>query len=272
VVEFIHREQGVMATFAGETRSELKIVNPSPHYAKVRLVEPNTLGYILIGATVQRTRVPFVLPNSRRAELIGQLKEIVRRLKMIDGVVDATVFRAIVVPPTASFFSFVKERGSSIRLANFDVIILIQAISPAKGREIQSHPEYVALLDAVHQKAENVNALLAHNVKRIGDVDVSKQGLFLFNHFVAEDRKVMLELWEYLADWYVKETGLQNSVGLEPEAGQDSDYAIVNWARWDDSAPRHLLRSLGKRSFWTYIKANLEANRGASMPVYCRLA
>ncbi|HEV8426992.1 MAG TPA: hypothetical protein VGQ41_03700 [Pyrinomonadaceae bacterium] len=46
---------------------------------------------------------------------------------------------------------------------------------------------------------------------------------------------MMKELWEYLADWYMKETGLTNSVALAPVDSQQNDYAIINCARWDDS-------------------------------------
>jgi hypothetical protein len=112
----------------------------------------------------------------------------------------------------------------------------------------------------------------ARNARRIGDVDTSTQGLFLFNHFVADNSRVMLPLWERLAAWYVAETGLKNSVALVPEAGERFDYQIVNWARWDSSPLPHFWRQLSKRSFWRYVTANLDANHAASMPVYCRLA
>jgi hypothetical protein len=59
-------------------------------------------------------------------------------------------------------------------------------------------------------------SLNARNVWRIADVDTSRGGLFLFNHFVAGDRQVILDLWDYLADWYRVETGLDNSVALGP--------------------------------------------------------
>ena len=34
--------------------------------------------------------------------------------------------------------------------------------------------------------------MVARNVRRIGDVDTTRQGLFLFNHFAAGDPAVML--------------------------------------------------------------------------------
>jgi hypothetical protein len=115
--------------------------------------------------------------------------------------------------------------------------------------------------------------MAARNVRRIGDVDThNRDGLFLFNHFAADDPDVMLELWEYLAGWYVKETGLRTSVALIPADGEASDYTIVNWARWDVALIRHFWHQLSKRSFFRYVTANLDANRAASTPIYCRLA
>ncbi len=112
----------------------------------------------------------------------------------------------------------------------------------------------------------------ARNVRRTGDVETTQEGLFLFNHFVADNRDVMLELWDYLAGWYAAETGLQTSVALMPIAAHPGDFTIVNWARWDVHPLRHFWHQLSKRSFWKYVTINLDVNRAASLPVYFRLA
>ncbi len=53
-----------------------------------------------------------------------------------------------------------------------------------------------------------------------------KTRLFSYiNYFAAEDRDVALELWDYLADWYAVETGLNNSTLLEPI--DKADYVFV---------------------------------------------
>ena len=106
--------------------------------------------------------------------------------------------------------------------------------------------------------------------KRVGDVDKTRQGLFLFNYFVADDAAVALQLWEHLAGWYVVETGLENSTVLEPLG--EADYVFVNHARWDDSLPRLILHQLTKPSFRTYVLANLQANRTVAMPILYQLA
>jgi hypothetical protein len=106
--------------------------------------------------------------------------------------------------------------------------------------------------------------------KCVGDVDKSRQGLFLFNHFVAEDPDVALQLWDYLADWYRIETGLDNSTLLTPIGA--ADYVFVNHARWDYSLPRFMVHQFTKPSFFSYVRANLQANRVGAMPILYRIA
>src|SRR4030095_13247338 len=108
----------------------------------------------------------------------------------------------------------------------------------------------------------------ARNVRRIGDVDTTTDGLFLFNHFVADDRNVMLELWDYLAGWYAAETWLRASVALMPVVGEPGDFTIVNWARWDVRPLRHFWHQLSKRGFWKYVTANLDADQAAPVPLH----
>ena len=251
---------------------ELAIVNADPRYARAKLIEPTRLGYVYVAARVSPGPLAIVLPSAERAKLLTRLKGLAAGLERRDDVAKATVFRAIVMPPAARFSSYLSERGRTLHVADFDIVVLIQTTSPASARHVQATAEYGALLGAIRDAAEFVYAIAAYNEKRIGDVDVTTNGLFLFNHFAADDPGVMLELWDYLAGWYVAETGLDNSVALVPLDGEKSDYAIVNCARWDASPPAHFWRQLSTRSFWSYVRGNLEAHRAASMPIYCRLA
>jgi hypothetical protein len=252
--------------------AELRLVHPDPRYPKAKLIEPTTLGYLYVAAAVQPSgRFPFVLPSARRSRLLARLKEPARQIERLDDVVKATVFRAIVMPPTGRFSSYLKQRGASIHVANFDVVVLIQTTSPLATRKVQATPTFDALLQALRSQAKDVRVITARNARRIADVDTTGKGLFLFNHFAADDAGVMLQLWDYLAGWYAVETGLDNSVAMRPLDG-DPDYAIVNWARWDTSLLRHFWSQLSKKSFRRFVLANLEANHAASMPIYHRLA
>jgi hypothetical protein len=82
---------------------------------------------------------------------------------------------------------------------------------------------------------------------------------------------MMRQLWEYLADWFAKETSsrIQRASPLDPE---QSVYAIIDWARWVTNPARHFWHQLSKCGFWTYVTVNLEKHRAGSMPIYCRLA
>jgi hypothetical protein len=93
-----------------------------------------------------------------------------------------------------------------------------------------------------------VHQIAAGNVRRVGDVDKSRPGLFLFNHFAGDDPGLAVELWDYLAGWYEAETGLDNSTLLGPLEGEESDYLMINHARWDHSLPLFMARQLPKRT------------------------
>jgi hypothetical protein len=262
----------IMSMTVSEPATTPRIVNPDPQYAPAALIEPATLGYIYVAASVRPGPIPLVLPSVERSSVLVRLKELARGIERLDAVKQATVFRAIVMPPTARFSSYLKERGRSLHVADFDVMVLVATASPEAARAVQTTPEFDALVNALQGNAETVRVIAARNVKRIGDVDTTPGGLFLFNHFAADDPDVMLQLWEYLAGWYAVETGLDNSVALAPLDGEKSDYAIVNWARWDENPLLHFWHQLSKKSFRSYVVANLEANRASSMPIYCRRA
>lgn len=251
---------------------EPHIVNADPRYAKAALIEPSPHGFILVAATVRPGPLPITLPSRARSQLLAALKELARQLEQLDAVVQTSVFRATVMPPTARQSAYLRDRGSAIHVPNFDAVVLIETTSPDVIRDVQAAPIYSTLLSAVQNASTSTYVLDVRNVKRVGDVDRTRKGLYLFNYFVAEDTEVGLEVWDYLAGWYTAETGLTNSVVLLPLAGEPSDYAFINHARWDISLPRFLWRQLSTKSFRTYVLANLDENHVGSMPVLYRLA
>src|SRR6266511_1931400 len=109
---------------------------------------------------------------------------------------EGTVYRATLVPPPAGY---AKEKASHV--ARYDVVVLIETSSPEVIEEVRGTEPYKLLLEAVTGAARDVYVMTARCVRRIGDVDKTRQGLFLFNYFVADDPEVALELWDYLADW-----------------------------------------------------------------------
>jgi hypothetical protein len=251
---------------------ELRIVNPDPKYPKVELSEPTTLGYIYVAGAVSPGPFPFVPPNAKRARLLRTLKEVAHRLERTEGVKKVTVFRAIAIPPAARLSSYLRERGATVRPPRFDVLVLVETVSPELARDVKRSPAFEALMDAMGRNTETMRVIIARNGKRIRDVDETRQGLFLFNHFVAEDLRQGLELWDYLASWFKKETGLDNSRVLLPVDGEQSEYSFINEARWDKSLPKYLWEQLSKKSFRTFVLANLNANHVGAMPAFYRLA
>jgi hypothetical protein len=252
----------------------LQIINADPKYSPVNLVEPATLGYTHLAAEVSPPSRPgpIIFKDQEKRELVTRLKEVTPQLEELDAVKKVTIFEAVAIP-SLSRLPYIKERVESIRLARFDIVTLIETESPASARAAQATPAYQALMDVLESKAKRLHVMAGRNAKRVGDVDQTRQGLFLFNYFVADDVDVMMQLWDYyLADWYQVETGLDNSTLLVPLEGEKSDYLAINHARWDDSLLQFMWRQLSNKSFRSYVLANLEANRVGAMPILYRLA
>lgn len=255
-----------------ENEPGLRLVHAEGSPPRAQLVEPRPTGFIYLAGTVAPSPLPFVLPNARRRKLLAEVKDLARALAQMDRVQQVRVFRAIVRPPTARFSRYLKQRAGTLHPADYDVMVLVEAESPEAARAIRHAPACRAIEEALTRSAQSTFVMVARNAKRIADVDATRPGLYLFNHFAADEPATMLVLWDYLAGWYVAETGLRNSEALVPLPGERTDYAVVNWARWDSSPLVHFWSQLSKRSFWRYVTGNLEANHAASMPIYCRLA
>jgi hypothetical protein len=213
----------------------LRIVNPQPNYPPVKLIEPAPLGYLHVAAVVDppRGRIPFPGNSPQKAALLTRLTSLVRQLERLSTVEKATVYRAILIAPPSGY-----AKQQPTQLARYDVVVLIETTSPEVTGEVQTVEPYKLLVAAVQDAARDVHMMAARCVKRVADVDKTRQGLFLFNYFVADDAAVALQLWDYLAGWYAVETGLRTSTVLEPLG--DADYVFVNHARWDHSVPRFM--------------------------------
>ena len=246
---------------------ELTIVNPHPEYPRVGLIEPPPTGYLLLAAVVEPTigRTPFPRGGARKAGLLAELKTLAASLERLEAVTRATVYRAVLIPPPGH-----DARRMAARPARYDVVTLIETITVEAAGDVAASPEYGELRDAVAAAAREEYRFSARCLRWVGDVDKSRPGLFLFNFFVAEDPAVALDLWEHLAAWYAAQTGMDNSTLLGPVG--PGDYVFVNHARWDISLPRFAARQFGKRTFYSYVLANLQANATASMPILYHLA
>ena len=247
---------------------KLQIVNANPKYGRIKLIDPTTLGYIHIAAQTCEPAFPFRANTD--PEFLNGLKELASHLEQLDAIEAVTVFKAVGLPPVERL-PYVREHVDSIHLARFDVVVLMETKSPESIEQVQATSLYHALVEYLRNEAEVIHVMAARNSKRVGDVDKTRDGLFLFNYFVADDVNIMMELWDYLADWYRVEMGLNNSTLLVPMHQETSDYLAINYARFDSGLPGFLAKQMSKKSFRNYILANLEANRVGAMPILYRL-
>ena len=126
-------------------------------------------------------------------------------------------------------------------------------------------------MQIVNDNSIFTHTITASNARRIGPVDHSRPGVFLFNYFFADSVEQNLAVWNYTAGWFQAETGLDNSTVLLPTAAARSNYSIINHCRWDRLG--QILPSLiFKKSFHSYVLDNFAANNVAAMPVLYRLA
>src|SRR5579859_2275575 len=246
---------------------ELRIVNENPKYPPVKLIEPTTLGYIHLAAVVQPSPAPFMPIGREKAQLLARLKYLAQQLERLEAVEKATVFHAIVIAPSSGY---VKQHRDSIHLPRYDIVVFVETLSPETARQVQKTEEYTMLVDALSSKASDLHSIVARNVKRVGDVEKRRKGIFLFNYFVGEDSQVTLALWDYLAGWYAVETGMNNSTLLLPLEGEQSDYTIINHAHWNGLLS-FMWQQMTKRSFRTYMQVNLDVNHVGAMPIFYNL-
>lgn len=236
-------------------------------YGKVDLVEPVTSGFIQIAAEVEH-RPPFLPAGGAKRALLADCKRLCRDLAARDGVLSAVTFRSALVPPGRGAFL---ARHPEVHVAGFDVAVLIETSSVERAQQLRHDATFAALESRIRGAASYTHVVTAGNIKRIGPVDHSRDGLFLFNYFFAAETARNLAVWEYTAGWFQQETGLDNSTVLLPAAGEASEYNIINHCRWDGLGD--ILPSLMfKRSFRGYVLANFEANDVAAMPVLYRMA
>lgn len=250
-----------------ETRT-LGAVDEGSRFPRVKLAEPLPSGFVHVAAEVDAR--PPILPSSReKRRLLARCKERCRQLEEDPDVLSAVAFDALVAPPGRG--EFLKRRPGKVHVARFDLAILIETTSPGAADALRTSPVYAGMERTIREAASFTHVITATNPKSMGPVDHARQGIFLFNHFFADDTAQNLAVWEYTAGWFQQETGLDNSTVLLPRDGEGSEYNIMNHCRWDrlrDVMPSLLF----KRSFRDYVLANFEANNVAAMPILYRMA
>jgi hypothetical protein len=222
----------------------------SARYPPPRFTEPLHGEYLYAGWSVDPPRrAPIVRPSARRDRILDQCRALARDAKAIDGVADATVFQAVLLPPLEG-------------LPRFDVSLLIRATAPEVLAQVRSSRPW--------QRLNAGFVMTARNTRRIGDTDRTRSATFLFNHFTADDAAAAVRVWEELAGWYTAKAGVDNSTLLQPTS--EAPYALVNYVRLPHGALRFLLAQLSRPSFHTFVRRRLRDNGMVALPVLCKPA
>jgi hypothetical protein len=250
----------------------LRIVNAELRFPRVDLIEPSASRFIHIAAEIE-ARPPFLPDSTAKKQVLAKAKDTCTRLAREPGVKDAAVFTAILIPPGLGEYAKQRseQQGGKLHIAHFDLAVLIECDTAETVQRIQRHPAYEAMQRAIAQAASYVHAITATNPRRMGPVDHTRPGVFLFNHFAADNLAQNLAVWDYTAGWFEVETGLDNSTVLLPDDAGKSQYSIINHCRWDrmlDVLPSLMF----KKTFHSYVLDNFAANNVAAMPILYRLA
>ena len=253
--------------------SELSIANTESDFPRVSLKESTDSSYVHLAAEIDGPLASFLpiflFDSGKKRTLIAACKELCQQLRDEDLVVDATVFKATLIPPGQG--EYLDRTDEDVHIAKFDVVVLIEVEDEAALQCLKRNEKYVALESTIVEDASYSHITAATNVKRIDSVNHERDGIFLFNYFFAESTRQNIEVWEYTAGWFEAETGLDNSTLLVPDDPDRSEYALINHCRWERL--RDVLPSIRfKSSFEEYVLANFEANRVAAIPILYKLA
>jgi hypothetical protein len=254
---------------AADSTDGLTIVDRHLQFPKARLVQPNASGYLHVAAEIDRIW-PFGLGpvSSNKREAVTRARALSERLKNLPTVVRASVFVGRFIPPGQGARM---ENRPHVHVARFDLVVLIETIDPSEAAKLETHDLYKELVSMLHANSHYVHVVRARNARKMGEVDASHDGVFLFNYFHGDDPSKLIPVWYYSAGWFQTKTGLDNSILLQPESGEPSQYGIINHCRWDhwhDVLPDLRFRPI----FRSYVLANFDANGVVSMPILYRLA
>src|SRR5207245_2196312 len=114
------------------------------------------------------------------------------------GVREAVTVQALVVPPIGEA-AFLRRRRNGFHRARFDLALLIETDSVERAEALRASTSFRALETDVRENAGHVYVVTASNAKRIGTVDHTRGGVFLFGYFYADSPAQNLAAWEQTA-------------------------------------------------------------------------
>ena len=247
---------------------ELVVLADAGTFPRVELAEPSTAGFVLLAFEVdRRPGLLYFWQSRRKKRMLARLNALAHGLELRDTVEQARVFRALMVPPGRGRS---EKSNTAVPDARFDVVLLIALTDVTAAERLRADPAFNTEISALAGTSRRHMVVVAENVRSIAPVDHTRNGVFLFNFFVAASREQVLAVWELTAGWFQDRTGLDNSTLMLPR-DTELPYALINHCRWDgldDVLPALLF----DQSFNSYVLAHFAANRIAAMPVLYRLA
>ncbi|CAL2085646.1 conserved protein of unknown function [Tenacibaculum sp. 190524A02b] len=252
-----------------KTYSTLKIVNRHLNYDHVTLTNPSPHYYIHIALEIDHSPFPFFLFESKlKKKILKKATLFCSEVLKYSNVIEANVFKALLIPPGKG--KYIDENSHKVPIAKFDIALLIKVNSKEALTQLINHQYFKNSLIFFEKNSIHFHYTTAKNIRRIDDVDHAKQGVFLFNYFYAEDVEQNLEVWNYTAGWFEKETKLNNSELMLPLNKNVSNYTVINHCRWDtliDILPSLLF----KKTFKLYVLDNFYTNNVGAMPILYKL-
>jgi hypothetical protein len=244
------------------------IINPGDAIRPAPLVEPARGEYLLITAIVEPQNRPGpVVPGRVRSEVLAELDTHARALRGSHPECTVQLFRAVAFPPFQA--TSVPARRQEV-IGRYDVVALVTTAAAADElAPVEADPAYQGLLGVLRNRGDLVVVTKARNARRIAEVPAADR-LHLFNFFLADDEPAALHVWEYLAGWYCQEMGMRDSEVLLPIEPDGTPFAFVNHASWNVSLARFVSRQMSRRSFRSFVIANLQANNIGSLPFLYR--
>jgi len=249
----------------------MKIVNEHIQFPEIKYETPNTTGYIHLAAEIERT-LPFKPNSKKKKDVIRKAKDLCVRLCELDEVISANVLDAFVIPPgNRPGRKILEKNNPDVHIAAYDLVVQIETTSVETAKALQEKGLFKELYDLLKKAARYFHSFVAKNARKIGEVDKTRPGVFLYNYFYADDRELVLPVWEYTGRWFTKKTGLDNSTLLMPVGGEQCEYAVINHCRWDtslDIIPHLIFRP----SLRPYVLGNFSANDIVAIPILYKLA
>jgi len=248
---------------------DLEVTGPTSRFPPATLTEPAPSGYFLMALEIDhRPPLGHFVESDRKKEAMAFLKETAETLADRGDVVDAAAFKAILTPPGRG--ELLRDRPD-IPVARYDAVLLAEFERPDDARDFRGDDEGHNLEETADRFAEQTMTLTATNVRRIGPVDHSQDGVFMFDYVYADQLERGLAVWEHTAGWFQDQAELDNATLLQPDPGQDSAYTVINHCRWDHlrDVLRPMVFDLG---FHSYVAETFRLNRTAPMPILYRLA